>query len=136
MDQLPVRLTEVTTQSDDMETAGYSDVIGVGRTADGKVYASSMSYLYTFDPVTFEKTIISKYEYEGEYFSYMFAFAVAPGTNDLYGIVSHSGSYATKTYFCSINRETGEITRIRSISLTKYRSSGTMKVSAMSSATV
>ncbi len=117
LDQLPRQLTSVVDTSDDIEAeVAGSDIIGVGRTADGKVYASSAGFLYAFDPETFEKTVIAQYEYPGQQSTIMNAFAVAPGTNELYGFVTHGSGLMAKTYFSTIDRETGEITHLWSVS--------------------
>ncbi len=112
LDQQPLRLTEVSVTSDDMEInlAKNNDIIGVGKTADGRVYASSMGFLYSFDPVTYEKTKIAEYYTEGQSKSHMYAFAVAPGTNELYGIVNRGSSLLSNAAFCSIDPETGIVT--------------------------
>ena len=122
LDRMPQQLTPITTTSDDLEASlASSDILAVGKAADGTIYASSMGFLYTFDPVTFEKTKIAQYNYPGEKTTVMMSFDVAPGTNDLYGIVSHSGSAMSKTWFVSINPETAEVTHLWEIKLSRYK---------------
>ncbi len=118
LDRMPRQLTPIKTTSDDIENniAG-SDVIGVGRAANGTVYAGSLGFLYTMNPATFEKEIIGQFHHATERKTAMLAFDVAPGTNDLYGIATHSGNAFSKTFFVSINPETAEVTQLWAIKI-------------------
>ncbi|MBE6946129.1 MAG: hypothetical protein E7459_08595, partial [Ruminococcaceae bacterium] len=118
LDRMPKQLTPIETTSDDLKNnVAGSDVIGVGRAANGTVYAGSLGFLYTMNPETFEKEKIGRFSYPGESKTAMLAFGVAPGTNDLYGIATHSGNAFSKTFFVSINPETAEVTHLWAIKI-------------------
>ncbi len=122
LDRMPKQLTPITNTSDDLEAGvAASDIVAVGKAANGTVYASSMGGLYTFNPETLEKDLIARYSYEGERVSAMLAFDVAPGTNELYGVISHSGNAMSKCYFVSIDPETAELTHLWEIKFSRYK---------------
>ncbi|MBE6945707.1 MAG: hypothetical protein E7459_06430, partial [Ruminococcaceae bacterium] len=117
LDQQPLRLTEITNMSDDLAKPAYkseTDIHGMGKGADGKIYGSSLSYLYTIDPVTFEKTKIARYKTEGKADTAIWAFNVSPA-GKLYGVVGYDGNATKDISFCSIDPETAEITLLWSI---------------------
>ncbi len=123
LDQQPVRLTEITTESNDLLQKGLSsDIIGVSKAADGTIYASSLAYLYELDPLTFERKVITEYKTEGYRTTTIYGFAVAPGTNDLYGIAVYNGS-PIEGWFCRIDAETGSTTKLWKVGLMQYRRS-------------
>ncbi|MBE6945702.1 MAG: hypothetical protein E7459_06405 [Ruminococcaceae bacterium] len=122
LDRMPKQLTPITNTSDDLEAGiAASDIVAVGKAANGTVYASSLGGLYTFNPETLEKDLIARYSYEGERVSAMLAFDVAPGTNELYGVISHSGNAMSKCYFVSIDPETAELTHLWEIKFSRYK---------------
>jgi len=114
MDQIPQQLTEISAESDDVlgNITYSSDIIGIGKTADGKIYASSMGFLYSVDPVTFERTKIAKYQPTLKDTVALYAFGVAPGTNNLYGVVQHGPLHDLVVEICSIDPEDGTFTKL------------------------
>jgi len=125
MMRMPEQLTEAATASDDSTNrVADSDIFAIGKAADGTVYGSSMGYLYKLDPVTFERTQIAKYTTAAYKNASMYAFGVAPGTNELYGVVVYNGqTYASNMrWFCSINPEDGSYTELwPCFNLSSYR---------------
>ncbi len=123
--QMPVALTEVTTEVDNPGTEGKSDIINMGQAANGTIYASDNQYLYTFDleTMTVDRENRIKYWYADQYEKYIpfcKAFFVAPGTNDLYAVFEKLTSSTTNTHLCSVNPETGELTMLWSMSNYQY----------------
>ncbi len=125
MMRMPDQLTEAATSSDDdMNKVADADIFAIGKAADGTVYGSSMGYLYKLDPVTFERTQIAKYTTADYKNASMYAFGVAPGTNELYGVVVYNGQVNSSNmrWFCSINPEDGSYTELwPSFNLSSYR---------------
>ncbi len=124
LDQQPVRLTEIEKSSDDLETPSYkshSDIVGMARTSDGTVYASSMSFLYTIDPVTFEKTKVAEWVTEGKKDTSVYAFQIAPGTDDIYAIVGYNGSASSGIQMCRVDLENYQLVPVWPLQLSQFR---------------
>jgi len=112
LQQSPIRLTDITLEKDDEIEA---DIMTVAKTADGTAYASSLYYLYRFDPATQKVDRENKLRYWEEGNPYppvnVRFFMAAPGTNKLYGF-AQLDTKPWDYYAVSINPETGEMTRL------------------------
>ncbi|MBE6946613.1 MAG: hypothetical protein E7459_11120, partial [Ruminococcaceae bacterium] len=123
--QMPVALTEVTTEVDNPGSEGNADIINLGQAADGTIYAATNQYLYTFDleTITVNRENPIKFWYadaiEGKTI-FCKAFFVAPGTNDMYGVFEKLTTSLTNNQFCSINPETGELTLLWQVNNYQY----------------
>ncbi|MBE6946392.1 MAG: hypothetical protein E7459_09980, partial [Ruminococcaceae bacterium] len=114
LQQAAIALTEVDYEANpyDLGLKGAADIDWVVKSADNTVYASSGSHLYKFDPVTctVDRESGIRYWMEGvTKYIYLSGLAVAPGTNDLYGVMQVSGMNVTVV---TVNWETGELIKL------------------------
>ncbi len=131
MKQGLVQLTETSTEKTLSWEKGScpTDILGVGRTADGRVYAADCVAVFTFDPITYERgKPVFFWEKDNENVIFLKSFLVAPGTNNLYGFaVLNNRNPQQNFWFVAINPETGELTRLWKSNYSSYCSFADMK---------